>query len=222
MSSVKYFVKAAYTSDQKAIDDTAKKLAEFGEVSVVAIAPARIYTARDFEDDIFSKDNEYLLSKFLVGKSNRYFNGHGLVDNALASDEQQNDTLCVRPLYMYAHSGVALSHAPFSCPWDSGQVGVHAVFKSDLLKAGFEESALTTAFANEILDSELAFADAFVRGYLYDVTIEDEEGDTVDVFTVDCTRISESLYEHGDTPLSDEQRQAVSEVEKSIENAIRS
>lgn len=220
MSSVQYTVTTEYTNDQSAIVAIANALSEFGAVSVVSTPPARVYVARNFKDNIFSKDNEYLLSKFLVGKSNRYFNGHGLVDNALASDEQQNDTLCVRPLYMYAHSGIALSHTPFSCAWDSGQVGVHAVFKSDLLKAGFEESALTTAFANEILDSELAFADSFVRGYLYDVTIEDEEGDTVDVFTVDCTRISESLYEHGDTPLSDEQRQVVLEVENAIRRAV--
>lgn len=220
MSSVRYTVVTEYTDDQSVVAAMANTLSEFGKVSVVSIPPARVYVARRFEDNIFSKDNEYLLSRFLVGKSNRYFNGHGLIDDELVSDEQQNDVLCVRPLFMFAHSGIALSHEPFSCVWDSGQVGVHAVFKSDLLKAGFNESDLTPAFANTILDSELISADAYVRGYLYGVTIEDEEGDALDVFTVDCTRISESLYEHGDTPLSDEQRQAVSEVEAAIRRAV--
>lgn len=29
----------------------------------------------------------------------------------------------VRPLYLYNHSGLSISMSPFSCPWDSGQVG---------------------------------------------------------------------------------------------------
>jgi hypothetical protein len=29
----------------------------------------------------------------------------------------------VLPLYLYDHSGLALSTTPFACPWDSGQVG---------------------------------------------------------------------------------------------------
>jgi hypothetical protein len=30
----------------------------------------------------------------------------------------------VLPVYMYDHSGLALSTSPFSCPWDSGQLGI--------------------------------------------------------------------------------------------------
>ena len=29
----------------------------------------------------------------------------------------------VLPLYLYDHSGITMSTEPFSCPWDSGQVG---------------------------------------------------------------------------------------------------
>ena len=29
----------------------------------------------------------------------------------------------ITPVYMYDHSGLVLSTSPFSCPWDSGQVG---------------------------------------------------------------------------------------------------
>ena len=28
------------------------------------------------------------------------------------------------PVYMYDHSGLSISTAPFSCPWDSGQLGI--------------------------------------------------------------------------------------------------
>jgi predicted Fe-S protein YdhL (DUF1289 family) len=29
----------------------------------------------------------------------------------------------ILPLYLYDHSGITMSTTPFSCPWDSGQVG---------------------------------------------------------------------------------------------------
>ena len=34
------------------------------------------------------------------------------------------------PVYMYAHSGIALSTSPFSCPWDSGRLGTLYLKKS--------------------------------------------------------------------------------------------
>ena len=34
------------------------------------------------------------------------------------------DVLHIEPLYLYDHSGLAISTKPFSCPWDSGQIGV--------------------------------------------------------------------------------------------------
>jgi hypothetical protein len=35
------------------------------------------------------------------------------------------------PLYMYDHSGITISTAPFSCPWDSGQLGIIFITKDD-------------------------------------------------------------------------------------------
>lgn len=220
MSSVTYMVTTEYTENKVVIDATIADLTKFGKVSVVVNAPALVHTACAYDEDVFS--GEVLRTKFFVGRHNSYFNGHGLVYDNLASAEQQHDVLCRRPLYMYAHSGIALSHAPFSCPWDSGQVGVHVVLKSDLLAAGFSEGEITFDLGEDMLDSELQFVNAYVHGYLYDIIVDDEEGDTVDMFTVDCTRIPESLYGKGHATLTDEQRQKVSEIEKSIENAVRS
>jgi hypothetical protein len=40
----------------------------------------------------------------------------------------------VLPVYMYDHSGTALSTTPFSCRWDSGQVGYIYVDYTDIRK----------------------------------------------------------------------------------------
>jgi hypothetical protein len=34
-----------------------------------------------------------------------------------------HDVALMLPIYMYDHSGITISHKPFSCPWDSGQIG---------------------------------------------------------------------------------------------------
>lgn len=35
----------------------------------------------------------------------------------------QSDAAIVLPLYLFDHSGITMKTTPFSCPWDSGQVG---------------------------------------------------------------------------------------------------
>ena len=36
---------------------------------------------------------------------------------------EQSGQIVLMPLYLYDHSGITMSTSPFSCPWDSGQVG---------------------------------------------------------------------------------------------------
>jgi hypothetical protein len=38
----------------------------------------------------------------------------------------------ITPVYMYDHSGLVLSTTPFSCPWDSGQVGFMWITDPDI------------------------------------------------------------------------------------------
>ena len=52
------------------------------------------------------------------------------------------------PLYLYDHSGLTIATTPFSCPWDSGQVGWIAVERAPLLAAfptGLPQSNRTRA-----------------------------------------------------------------------------
>ena len=45
------------------------------------------------------------------------------LDRFQAWMHQQRRMLLILPVYLYDHSGLALATTPFSCPWDSGQVG---------------------------------------------------------------------------------------------------
>lgn len=76
----------------------------------------------------------------------------------------------VLPLYLYDHSGLSMSTGPFSCPWDSGQVGfiyVESESKEyDDLEAG--------------LKGEVETYDQYLRGDIWGYTIEAPDGEIVD------------------------------------------
>ena len=48
------------------------------------------------------------------------------------------------PLYLYDHSGITMRTTPFSCPWDSGQVGV-IILEHEKVLTEFGRKRLTAA-----------------------------------------------------------------------------
>ena len=59
----------------------------------------------------------------LGDKQNINFNDYESWDEMENAIKEKYDVLMIKPLYMYEHSGIAISTSPFSCPWDSGRIG---------------------------------------------------------------------------------------------------
>ncbi len=81
------------------------------------------------------------------------------------------------PLYLYDHSGITMSTGPFSCPWDSGQVGFIYV-TNEKAKKEYDWKALTKAHRKKIEDylrNEVEVYDQFLRGDVYGYRIEDAD-----------------------------------------------
>lgn len=76
--------------------------------------------------------------------------------------EELPEGTVILPVYMLDHSGITLSTGPFSCPWDSGQVGIIYV-TPDRLKA----ESIDWSRAEEILKSEIVEYDQYVKGEIY-------------------------------------------------------
>jgi hypothetical protein len=68
----------------------------------------------------------------------------------------------ILPLYLYDHSGITISTSPFSCRWDSGQVGWIFVSKEVVMKEGVDETRV-----EEYLKNEVKTYDQFLRGDVY-------------------------------------------------------
>lgn len=88
----------------------------------------------------------------------------------------------VLPLFLYDHSGLTLSTKPFSCPWDSGQVGVIAVTAADIRKEyGVKRiTKQTREKVRTVLKQEVETYDQFLRGDVYGYVIENEQGEHID------------------------------------------
>lgn len=92
------------------------------------------------------------------------------------------------PLYLYDHSGITISTGPFSCPWDSGQVGFIFMDKPRILAncytaAGKPGTILTKALRDKavaIMESDTEVYDQYLTGDVWGYVVEDEDGDTLD------------------------------------------
>jgi len=86
------------------------------------------------------------------------------------------------PLYLYDHSGITMSTSPFSCPWDSGQVGFIYADKEMILKM-FGKERMGKGMKQTALDSlqkEVEIYDQYLTGDVYFYTIKDEAGEVID------------------------------------------
>ena len=86
------------------------------------------------------------------------------------------------PVYLYDHSGLRINTTGFSCPWDSGRVGIIYVSKE---RAGKELGwkRLTKTRVEQIeqyLRNEVKEYDQFLSGDVWGYTIEDNHGQKLD------------------------------------------
>jgi hypothetical protein len=122
------------------------------------------------DEDAESPDSWGNENLFLVTTSNRYFTvqrkGFGVEACRTTAVERDFHVL---PLFAYIHSGVALSLAPFSDPWDSGQIGFVLVAK----RKGFRNILKA---ARELVEEW----NMYLSGDVWHYRVLDSQGDHVD------------------------------------------
>jgi len=82
--------------------------------------------------------------------------------------------IAILPLYLYDHSGITMSTRPFSCPWDSGQVGFIFFTRENLKDLGYKvacKSAVEKAIA--CLEAEVRDYDAYLCGEVEEYEYEE-------------------------------------------------
>lgn len=79
----------------------------------------------------------------------------------------QSGRFAMLPLYLYDHSGLTIRTAPFSCPWDSGQVGWIYADKEMMEKEYGAVTPETIARTMEVLEREVEAYDYYLTGQCY-------------------------------------------------------
>lgn len=95
---------------------------------------------------------------------------------------KEENPAVILPLYMYDHSGISISTSPFSCRWDSGQIGFILVSKKKALEefGGKIVSAKLKQKLQAILEGEVETYTQYVEGDVYGFQIVDEDDDIID------------------------------------------
>lgn len=89
--------------------------------------------------------------------------------------ESDYKVLWIKPLFLYDHSGITISTQPFSCRWDSGQVGWVFIDEKQLnLMCGkdFERDEIKLS---EMIDADVETYDKYITGEVYRYSIYEIE-----------------------------------------------
>ena len=88
----------------------------------------------------------------------------------------------ILPLYLYDHSGITISTGPFSCPWDSGQIGYIYITKEKARKE-YNWKYMTKSRIKKIigyLEGQVETYDQYLTGDVYGYRISNEDDDHID------------------------------------------
>lgn len=130
--------------------------------------------------------------KYNIGDKHKYsesdFIGWDKFETQLKKDY---DIRVIEPLYMYDHSGITISTSPFSCPWDSGQIGF-AFFTAEAIRKEFGIKKITKRIlerAERVLEDSVRFYNTFLVGNMFELSMLDYNGDCINTQLVEYNEI---------------------------------
>jgi len=91
------------------------------------------------------------------------------------------DIICL-PLYLFDHSGITMKTTPFSCPWDSGWVGLIYITKAKI-REEYGWKVITKERADKIrehLTAEVKTYDQYLTGEVYVYEVFNKDGKEID------------------------------------------
>lgn len=84
---------------------------------------------------------------------------------------RKDPVVAIKPVYMCDHSGLTISTTPFSCIWDSGQIGWVFITRSQSAEWGGD--------LDKAIEAEVSSYDHYLRGDCYGYEVI-ESGEVVD------------------------------------------
>ena len=88
----------------------------------------------------------------------------------------------ILPIYLYDHSGLTISHRPFHCDWDSGQIGFAYVTKEKALEE-FGGKRVGMNLRHKVfmaLKAEIKTYDQYLTGDVWCYEIKNRDGEDIE------------------------------------------
>ena len=118
--------------------------------------------------------------RYSLGDNNDYdFNDYDSWEELKNAIIKEEDVAIILPLYLYDHSGITISHSPFSCKWDSGQIGWMFISK-EKMREEYSVKRVSIKLKERVetyLIGELETYDQYLRGEVYWFKLESDEID---------------------------------------------
>lgn len=134
------------------------------------------------EDPIDPRGNDNLGTMVCFHRRYNLGDNHNFSDPDELKDYLQRNKKkigVVLPLYLYDHSGITMNTTGFSCPWDSGQVGIVFITKEKMRKEYSKKriSKQLTERVKGYIINEVEEYDQYLTGDCYGFRITDTETD---------------------------------------------
>lgn len=104
---------------------------------------------------------------------------YGGWDEVEAAIREAYDVVGLERVYGYDHGSLALSTAPFACPWDSGTLGLVFVTRESM-DSGWGAGQWTDENVAQAIKAEVQEYAAYVAGECYGYVVKDKDDETLD------------------------------------------
>lgn len=110
--------------------------------------------------------NRYILGDKQTKYKQQDYDSWSALKNDIVAKEHP---ILIKPIYMYDHSGITIATTPFSCSWDSGQIGWVYITKHTVSNLGvvLENKEDWKHYINRLdayLESEIKEYDKYLVG----------------------------------------------------------
>lgn len=119
-------------------------------------------------------------TRYVLGDKDTGYNfrDYASFKEVLEAINKKENPVAILPIYMYDHSGITIATTPFSCKWDSGQIGYIFLSKKKAIEEYGENYEVEKI--KEYLENEVKIYDQYLTGDVYGFTVINKEGEEED------------------------------------------
>ena len=156
------------------VDSIMENISKYGESETAVQVGDATYKVVIRQEDEAESPREWENEGTMLCWHDRYRLGDEQLEPPEGVEDVPDDVVRL-PLYLYDHGGLTMSTSPFSCDWDSGQVGwIYAKLEDPK-----DASARARARVTKNLIGEVEVYDMYLRGEVYGYRVykhgDDEE-----------------------------------------------